>query len=260
MKRADISRPSWIALPVSFFTDPDFMGRFEPNTIAVFAYVCSHAVRGQGIVDLNFRHVQAYIGLDEAGVRASIKKLVELQLVAVHVTEPSRARDVSVPLQGEQGREGEQVVTEKPEEPTQAVVPRETQYDFEHESLGLPASSAEPSLPQLAILWNENKHPTLPAVEICQGTRRKHAMNRWKERPDRVFWLSVFQRINGSDFVLGHNDRGWKGNFDWFVKPGTLAKILEGQYDNRGGNSRQGGSQAVQKGSWFKRQQEGSTQ
>lgn len=257
MKRADISRPSWIALPVSFFTDPDFMGRFEPNTIAVFAYVCSHAVRGQGIVDLNFRHVQAYIGLDEAVVRASIKKLVELRLVAVHVTEPSRARDVSVPLQGEQGEEGEQGAEKNSEEPTQPVVPRETQYDFEHESLGLPASSAEPTLPQLAVLWNENRSPSLAEVRLCSATRRKHALNRWREHPSREFWLEVIEGINSSSFCMGSNDRGWKADFDWLVRPGTAEKVLEGKYANK---TQHAGSQAAQKGSWFKRQQEGSTQ
>jgi len=32
-------------------------------------------------------------------------------------------------------------------------------------------------------------------------------------------------------FCQGDNDRGWKANIDWFLKPDTLPKILEGFYE-----------------------------
>lgn len=39
-------------------------------------------------------------------------------------------------------------------------------------------------------------------------------------------------KISESRFCLGENDRGWKADFDWFLKPGTIEKVIEGKYDN----------------------------
>ena len=40
----------------------------------------------------------------------------------------------------------------------------------------------------------------------------------------------VFTRINGLPFCRGENDRGWRANFDWALKPANIAKVLEGVY------------------------------
>ena len=29
------------------------------------------------------------------------------------------------------------------------------------------------------------------------------------------------------------NDRGWRADIDWYIKPDTIAKVMEGKYDNR---------------------------
>jgi predicted phage replisome organizer len=44
----------------------------------------------------------------------------------------------------------------------------------------------------------------------------------------------AFQKAEASDFLKGKNDRNWQANFDWIMKDGNLAKILEGNYDNKG--------------------------
>lgn len=44
----------------------------------------------------------------------------------------------------------------------------------------------------------------------------------------------AFQKAESSDFLKGKNDRNWQANFDWIMKDGNLAKILEGNYDNKG--------------------------
>ena len=45
---------------------------------------------------------------------------------------------------------------------------------------------------------------------------------------------TAFQKAEASDFLKGKNDRNWQANFDWIMKDGNLAKILEGNYDNKG--------------------------
>lgn len=46
-------------------------------------------------------------------------------------------------------------------------------------------------------------------------------------------WRAAIERMRGSDFLQGKNNRGWKATIDWFLKPDSVAKIMEGKYDNR---------------------------
>jgi hypothetical protein len=50
---------------------------------------------------------------------------------------------------------------------------------------------------------------------------------------------TAFQKAEASDFLKGKNDRNWQANFDWIMKDGNLAKILEGNYDNKGNEKRE---------------------
>lgn len=81
-------------------------------------------------------------------------------------------------------------------------------------------------------VWNESK--PLPKVVNLSGDRENHLRARLKEE----FWLQNFRdgiaKAAKSKFLNGDNDRGWKVTFDWFVKPGSLEKILEGKYDKNG--------------------------
>lgn len=43
----------------------------------------------------------------------------------------------------------------------------------------------------------------------------------------------VFEIAEQSDFLKGKNDRNWTATFDWMLEDSNLAKILEGNYNNR---------------------------
>lgn len=49
----------------------------------------------------------------------------------------------------------------------------------------------------------------------------------------------AFVMAEESNFLKGQNDRGWKANFDWLVKPGNMVKVLEGNYVNKPGKPTQ---------------------
>ena len=49
----------------------------------------------------------------------------------------------------------------------------------------------------------------------------------------------VFRKAEASRFLKGGNDRSWSATFDWIMKDANFAKILEGNYDDRGNGSRQ---------------------
>lgn len=86
----------------------------------------------------------------------------------------------------------------------------------------------------LREIWNTHKAPEQPDWRKPKGNdpRAKHAKARWTERSPSE-WVAITQRIAASSFCRGVNDRGWRANPDWFLKPGTAAKVLEGTYDDR---------------------------
>lgn len=92
------------------------------------------------------------------------------------------------------------------------------------------------ALPRLAEIWNQHRG-SLPEVKGCNGSRRKHAEARWREEPDAERWAAVVQRLARSPFCTGDNDRGWRADFDFLIRPETKHKADEGKYDERGGRT-----------------------
>ena len=41
------------------------------------------------------------------------------------------------------------------------------------------------------------------------------------------------EKIRGSNFLKGQNDRSWIITFDWLIKPSNYIKVLEGNYNNK---------------------------
>ena len=44
----------------------------------------------------------------------------------------------------------------------------------------------------------------------------------------------LFKKAQASDFLKGKNSRDWQANFDWLIKDNNMAKVLDGNYDNKG--------------------------
>ena len=47
----------------------------------------------------------------------------------------------------------------------------------------------------------------------------------------------MVKRIAGSAFCLGSSQSGWRADFDWFLKPSTHLRVMEGRYDDREGKT-----------------------
>ena len=73
----------------------------------------------------------------------------------------------------------------------------------------------------------------LPKVTALSDARKKAIKARInKYGCDGV--MKAFQKASESDFLNGTNGRNWRANFDWIMKDANMAKILDGNYDNRG--------------------------
>lgn len=75
--------------------------------------------------------------------------------------------------------------------------------------------------------------PSLPKVKFVTDARVKHAGTFIREfSVDAI--SEGFAKAEASDF-LKHGQGTWKGaSFDWLVNKTNFAKVLEGNYDNRG--------------------------
>ncbi len=74
--------------------------------------------------------------------------------------------------------------------------------------------------------------PKMQKVLVLNKTRKGHINARFSE-----FGLSkiteVLRFAGESDFLNGKNDRAWKADFEWIMRPENFIKILEGKYQNK---------------------------
>lgn len=76
--------------------------------------------------------------------------------------------------------------------------------------------------------------PSLPAIKSLSDARKKAIKARLNQYSVEEI-CEAFEKAEASDFLKGKNDRNWTANFDWIMKDANLAKILDGNYDNRAG-------------------------
>ena len=74
---------------------------------------------------------------------------------------------------------------------------------------------------------------SFPRLRALSDARKKAICARLKTYSVDDF-LVTFQKAEASDFLKGKNERNWSATFDWMIKDSNMAKILDGNYDNRG--------------------------
>lgn len=73
---------------------------------------------------------------------------------------------------------------------------------------------------------------SLPSIKSLSEARKKAIKARLNAYTMEDI-LEAFRKAEASDFLKGRNDRNWQANFDWIIKDANLAKILDGNYDNK---------------------------
>ena len=73
---------------------------------------------------------------------------------------------------------------------------------------------------------------SFPAITTLSDSRKKAIKARLKTYTVDDLEMA-FKKAEASDFLKGKNDRNWSANFDWMIKDSNLAKILDGNYDNK---------------------------
>lgn len=89
-------------------------------------------------------------------------------------------------------------------------------------------------------LWNSvcTAYPKVVKLTDSRRTKIKLRLGEFSGDPEQ--WLpltrQLFDRVQASNFLHGDNRNGWSATFDWlFENSGNWVKVMEGNYDNKGG-------------------------
>ena len=73
---------------------------------------------------------------------------------------------------------------------------------------------------------------SLPSVRSLSEARKKAIKARMKTYGMEDFKL-LFEKAEASSFLKGKNGNNWSANFDWLIKDANMAKVLDGNYDDK---------------------------
>lgn len=94
-------------------------------------------------------------------------------------------------------------------------------------------ASAPPPSPYQTIgeLYNKTCL-SYPKIKCLSENRKKTLRARLNTYTISDF-ETLFQKAESSSFLKGKNGRDWQATFDWLIKDSNMAKVLDGNYDDR---------------------------
>lgn len=103
----------------------------------------------------------------------------------------------------------------------------------------------------IADLYNDTC-VSFPKLKTLSSNRKKAIKARLRTYTAEDF-KTLFEKAEASSFLKGKNDRNWSASFDWLIKDSNMAKLLEGNYDDKPQNSK-GRKEIVP--SWMSKEQQ----
>ena len=104
-------------------------------------------------------------------------------------------------------------------------------------AIAAPPSSA---VQEFTLAWNAVGAPFKPLAQWT-ASRQKWLGARMKDSWWKEHWREGLERMRKSAFCRGETDHGtWMADVEFFLKPNSVAKLLEGKYDDRNGTGKVG--------------------
>ena len=97
---------------------------------------------------------------------------------------------------------------------------------------------------QEVISMYNNTCVSFPRLRNISENRKKAIKARLKKYSIDDF-QTLFEKAEASDFLKGANKRNWSATFDWLINDANMAKVLEGNYDNRVGGKNNSRVEAI---------------
>lgn len=84
----------------------------------------------------------------------------------------------------------------------------------------------------LTNYWNEKmKNKSIKPISRMTERRKERLLARAREFGKEAIQQAI-DNAAASNFLNGHNNKGWVANFDWLIRPNNFPKVLENNYDN----------------------------
>ena len=79
---------------------------------------------------------------------------------------------------------------------------------------------------------------SFPRCVSMTANRKKAIAARLNEYNKGIeIFATLFRMAEASSFLKGKNSRDWRASFDWLLKSANMAKVLEGNYNDKGGGA-----------------------
>lgn len=121
---------------------------------------------------------------------------------------------------------------------TEIEIEKEIDIDIEKEiEIEKKTGENRPHLPpvpyeKIKALYNNTCKSFAKCTVMSEA--RKHAISaRFSSGYTLDSFAQLFQKAEASRFLKGGNDRSWKATFDWLIKDANMAKVLDGNYDDK---------------------------
>ena len=131
----------------------------------------------------------------------------------------------------DKARIGNNVTTELPDV-TNCYTEKEIEIDKEKD-IEIETEKRERVDYQLIADMYNDTCVSFPRLTTLSDNRKKAIKARLKTYTIEDF-RKLFTMAEASNFLKGSNDRNWSATFDWLIKDSNMAKVLEGNYNNRG--------------------------
>ena len=109
-----------------------------------------------------------------------------------------------------------------------------TEIEIEKETDREQEKEAEPkriNYQQIADMYNDTC-VSFPRLTKLSDSRKKAIKARLNTYSINDF-KRLFEKAEASSFLKGKSDRNWMASFDWLIKDANMAKVLDGNYDDK---------------------------
>lgn len=107
---------------------------------------------------------------------------------------------------------------------------KEKEIHKEKESVTQSATQMDCPYSQIKDLYHDIC-VSYPKIRAIDGERKRAVAARWNSCKSIDTFRELFTIAEGSAFMKGENDRNWRADFDWMMKPTNFSKVLEGKYN-----------------------------
>lgn len=224
--------PSWIKLHRSLLTDHPFCQLPDDERAHLMLIWLLAAMTGNRIPN-DPVWVAASIHVDSV----NLDKLLEHGWLIPYAPVDNRSRNIlefayKAPVGGGKGGGKEEEKDKEKDKEKEGEGEGEGESLFEREEAGGDeknttlhhlAQEIQSAWNAMAELWG------LPRFAMWTESRKRLLRARVKNRDWLRDWEKAIRLVPTDKFRLGENDRGWRATPDWFLKDGSVARLIEDQ-------------------------------